>query len=175
MELTRALWDDFTGQGLSNTLWALAALGHSPGAEVLDRAAARVAAEAPAFKHLVSAGTLPPRAPVPGEPRRGAAAHPAPRAPAQELSNLSWVWATLRHHPGEAVLRAIDAELDRRTGDFSPQAVSIILWSLAVLNHRPSERCIGASGAAAPGLFRAVAIAAFRTLIPPHPWRAQRA
>lgn len=43
--------------------------------------------------------------------------------PQQELSNTAWAWATQLHDPGEAALRALERELERRPSEFSPQVL----------------------------------------------------
>jgi hypothetical protein len=88
---------------LTNVLWALASLGHHPGAELLDQIAAR----ATLFLPL---STTP-----------------------QQVANLTWAYAKLAHDPGPAFLLAAEAATVRQLAWLSPQELANVLWGFATL------------------------------------------
>ena len=63
----------------------------------------------------------------------------------QSLSNVLWAFASLKHHPGEALLDASAAHAVRCVDQFTPQVMAslclqrvlacVIIWSLELLPH----------------------------------------
>lgn len=61
-----------------------------------------------------------------------------PRCVPQDISNATWAFATLRHHPGNTLMDAAAATAARTMPHFKPQEIANTLWC-ATLLHTPKE------------------------------------
>ena len=51
-----------------------------------------------------------------------------PRCVPQDISNATWAFATLRHHPGNTLMDAAAATAARTMPHFKPQEIANTLW-----------------------------------------------
>ena len=55
----------------------------------------------------------------------------------QDISNATWAFATLRHHPGATLMDAAAATAAATMQHFKPQEIANTLWAFATLGHDP--------------------------------------
>ena len=51
-----------------------------------------------------------------------------------------WAWATLGHHPGEALLGRMGEAAERQLASFNPQNVANTVWAVAATVRRAPEQ-----------------------------------
>ena len=56
-----------------------------------------------------------------------------PRCVPQDISNATWAFATLRHHPGNTLMDAAAATAARTMPHFKPQEIANTLWYAPLL------------------------------------------
>ncbi|CAL8462328.1 g1861 [Coccomyxa elongata] len=131
---------DFTARNLSNSLWALAKMGHNPGEAMLNAMAAEVAKKlggcnAQNLANIAwSYATL---SHNPGEELLEAIAVEAEKKLAefspQNISNLLYAFAKLEYKPSAFLEQASQAAVPILT-NFTPQALSNTVWALSKLD-----------------------------------------
>ena len=57
----------------------------------------------------------------------------------QTVANQLWAFASLRHHPGEALMDSFANIVAQYASHFKPQEISNVAWSYAVLSHYPGD------------------------------------
>ncbi|BDA46187.1 probable RAP domain-containing protein, chloroplastic [Coccomyxa sp. Obi] len=131
---------EFTARNLSNSLWALAKMGHNPGEAMLNAMAAEVAKKfggcnAQNLANIAwSYATL---SHNPGEELLEAIAVQAEKKLAefspQNISNLLYAFAKLEYKPNAFLEQASQAAVPILT-NFTPQALSNTVWALSKLD-----------------------------------------
>jgi len=142
---TASCLPEFSQQGLSNTMWALAKLEISPGEELLARvaeqAAERISSFSPqGFVNLAWAfavfGAYPPRLWVAVAVQATGKVH---HLTAQDIASLTWAAAVFREAaPPEETAALVDLLAPAAVNKlpyFSSQGLGDIIWALAALNH----------------------------------------
>ena len=78
-----------------------------------------------------------------------ASARRAGELPARELANIVHGFASMRHHPGNALLVACAAQAAERIAEAYPQGLANTLWGFAKLQYNPGVALLRACEAAA--------------------------
>ncbi|KAG2491559.1 hypothetical protein HYH03_010128 [Edaphochlamys debaryana] len=146
----------FSAQALSNSAWALATLGYG-GGDCSPDGGSPAASMGGGAEERSARGSAPARVAWLG-PVLEASAPLLPVMYVQELVNLLWAAARLRHRPPGAWLAAALDELARRAraGGLCAQSIPVALWSLAALRVRPGLPALQALTGRALGVRRSL-------------------
>jgi hypothetical protein len=146
-----AVADEFTPQGVANTMWAHAKMGEAPGAALLAALEKRAVAVAGVFNPQDVANTMWAYATLGIKPGAALLEALEKRAVAvaggfnpQDVANTMWAYATLGITPGAALLAALEKQAVAVAGAFNPQAVSNILSAYATLGITPGAALLAA-------------------------------